>query len=78
MRALPALLLVGCASPSLFNGRDLDGWVVVNGAPSTWTVRDGVLVCDGKPTGVLRTERRYENYVLELERSSFHCMTAST
>jgi hypothetical protein len=51
----------------LFNGRDLDGWSVVNGGPGTWTVRDGVLVCSGRPTGVMRTERTYENFVLELE-----------
>ncbi len=51
----------------LFNARDLDGWVNVNCAPETWTVRDGMIVCTGIPTGVLRTERHYENYVLELE-----------
>ena len=51
----------------LFNARDLDGWVNVNCAPETWTVRDGTIVCTGIPTGVLRTEKQYENYVLELE-----------
>lgn len=51
----------------LFNGKDLRGWVNVNGAPSTWTVRDGMIVCSGTPSGVLRTERMYENFVLELE-----------
>jgi len=51
----------------LFNGRDLNGWVNVNCAPETWTVRDGMIVCTGVPTGVLRTDRHYQNYVLELE-----------
>ena len=51
----------------LFNGRNLDGWVNVNCAPETWTVRDGMIICTGIPTGVLRTEKHYENYVLELE-----------
>ena len=51
----------------LFNGRNLDGWVNVNCAPETWTVRDGMIVCTGIPTGVLRTKRQYENYVLELQ-----------
>ena len=51
----------------LFNGRDLSGWVNVNGAPETWTVREGLLHCDGVPTGALRTEKQYENFVLELE-----------
>lgn len=52
---------------SLFNGRNLDGWANVNCAPETWTVRDGIIVCTGIPTGVLRTEKMYENYILELE-----------
>ena len=51
----------------LFNGVDLKGWVPVNTAPSTWTVEDGMLVCSGKPTGELRTERMYQNFVLEVE-----------
>ena len=51
----------------LFNGKNLDGWVNVNCAPETWTVRDGMIICTGIPTGVLRTEKQYENYVLELE-----------
>ncbi len=51
----------------LFNGRDLSGWVNVNTAPKTWRVRDGHLVCSGSPRGFLRTERMYQNYVLELE-----------
>jgi hypothetical protein len=52
---------------SLFNGRNLDGWINVNCAPETWTVRDGMIICTGIPTGVLRTIKQYENYVLELE-----------
>jgi hypothetical protein len=51
----------------LFNGRDLSGWVNVNCAPDTWTVRDGMIHCSGKPICELRTSRMYENFVLELE-----------
>lgn len=51
----------------LFNGRDLSGWVRVNVAPKTFSVKDGMIVCNGKPTGELRTERMYENFILELE-----------
>jgi len=51
----------------LFNGNNLDGWVNVNCAPETWVVKDGMIVCSGFPTGVLRTEKQYENYILELE-----------
>ncbi len=51
----------------LFNGVDLSGWENVNTAPETWTVRDSMIVCTGTPTGVLRTTKMYQNFVLELE-----------
>ncbi len=58
----------------LFNGKDFSGWVNVQCAPSTWTVgkdSDGtpVIVCSGHPTGVLRTDRMYENFVMEFDYS---------
>ena len=51
----------------LFNGKDLSGWVNVNTAKDTWSVRDGLLVCTGRPIGVMRTEKQYENFVLHIE-----------
>ncbi len=51
----------------LFNGKDLSGWVNVNTAPDTWSVRDGVLLCSGRPIGVMRTEKQYENFILHVE-----------
>tara|TARA_B100000700_G_scaffold169120_1_gene186762 strand:- start:539 stop:1711 length:1173 start_codon:yes stop_codon:yes gene_type:complete len=51
----------------LFNGKDLSGWVPVNTAPSTWSVRDGMIICSGKPIGELRTERMYQNFIMEVE-----------
>ena len=51
----------------LFNGQSLDGWVNINCAPSTWSARDGVIYCTGKPTGELRTERMYQNFILKLQ-----------
>jgi len=56
----------------LFNGHDLSGWVNVNTAPSTWSVREGLIVCTGVPTGVLRTEQQFQNFVLELEWKHLH------
>ena len=45
---------------NLFNGKNLDGWKYVSAAnaplTNTWTVRNGILHCTGKPTGYLRTE----------------------
>ncbi len=51
----------------LFNGKDLTGWVNVNCDPDTWSVKDGMIVCTGKPTGVMRTDRQYENFLLHIE-----------
>ena len=51
----------------LFNGKDLAGWVNVNCAPGTFTVRDEMIVSTGVPTGIMRTDTQYENFVLELE-----------
>jgi hypothetical protein len=64
---LPSLPMGADGFRPLFNGADLTGWVNVNGAPATWTWRDGMLVCSGVPTGVLRSERMYGDFVLELE-----------
>jgi hypothetical protein len=51
----------------LFNGRDLTGWINVNTDPDTWKVRDGLLVCSGRPIGVMRSEKQYENFILHIE-----------
>jgi hypothetical protein len=51
----------------LFNGHDLTGWVDVNTSEDTWRVEDGVLICSGSPIGVMRSERQYENFILDLE-----------
>ncbi|MDF9796238.1 hypothetical protein OKW21_001501 [Catalinimonas alkaloidigena] len=51
----------------LFNGHDLSGWTNVNGAPTTWRVKDQMIVCSGIPSGVLRTTQQYENFILEVE-----------
>jgi predicted neuraminidase len=80
--AIAGCVLLACQSPSapaadnltaeegfvpLFNGKDLSGWVPVNVAPETFSVRDGEIVTTGKPTGVMRTERQYENFIIELD-----------
>lgn len=51
----------------LFNGNNLSGWVNVNCAPETWSVKDGMIHCTGLPTGALRTIKQYENFILELD-----------
>jgi hypothetical protein len=51
----------------LFNGRDLSGWVNVNTDPDTWRVENGELICSGRPIGVMRSEKQYENFILHIE-----------
>ena len=56
----------------LWNGRDLTGWKPFtndkNADPAkTWSVADGVIRCAGKPSGYLRTEADYANYLLHVE-----------
>ena len=63
----------------LFNGKDLTGWIpyLWDGAAkkqdtttpmsAVWSVEDGILVCQGKPSGYIRTAEEYENYKLSLE-----------
>ena len=70
---LAASLFVGAIAAAeenwqpLFNGKDLSGWVIVNVAPDTFTAKDGLIVSTGKPTGTIRTDKMYENFVMELE-----------
>ncbi len=62
----------------LFNGENLDGWgcVLVDDdkkldpnakMEDVWSVRDGLLICQGSPMGYLCTEAEYENFVLVVE-----------
>ncbi len=63
----PLFLAVSSAGSPLFNGKNLDGWTIVNGDKTTWVAKDNMLVTTGKPTGVLRTNKMYENFILELD-----------
>ncbi|MGK0238144.1 MAG: 3-keto-disaccharide hydrolase [Verrucomicrobiia bacterium] len=72
--SLALVLWCGCSQAEeplafkpLFNGKNLDGWVDVNTSPDTWSVEDGMIVCKGLPIGVMRTDRQYENFILEIE-----------
>ena len=49
---------------SLFNGKDLSGWVVMNDAK--FAVTNGVIHLD-RSTGWLRTEKEYTDFVVEAE-----------
>jgi hypothetical protein len=51
----------------LFNGKNLDGWVLVNTPAETWGFEDGMLTCTGKPIGEIRTDRMYQNFIMDVE-----------
>jgi hypothetical protein len=42
-------------------------WVNVNTAEDTWSKQRKLLVCSGKPIGVMRSEKQYENFILHIE-----------
>ncbi len=57
---------------TLFNGRDLTGWKLHVDDPNVnvkdiWSVKDGVVRCEGKPNGYMRTAKTYQNYKLHVE-----------
>ncbi len=67
------LLPAARAAPAvaLFNGHDLSGWTAVvdprHPAARTWSVRDGVIVCTGKPAGYLRTKATFADFRLHVQ-----------
>lgn len=42
-------------------------WIQVNTEDTTWQKGKNELVCFGHPIGVIRTEKRYENFLLHIE-----------
>ena len=51
----------------LFNGKDLAGLHNVNCAPGTFFAKDNMIITTGRPTGYLRTDRQYENFIAEFD-----------
>jgi hypothetical protein len=55
----------------LFNGKDFTGWKVFlqkNADPEkTYSFKDGVIICTGKPNGYFYTDKSYKNYVLRYD-----------
>ena len=42
-------------------------WINVNTNPDTWKKNNDLLICTGLPIGVMRSEKEYENFILEIE-----------
>jgi hypothetical protein len=64
---VPLLIAQNASWLPLFDGENLDGWTIVNGDKTTWVAQDNMIVTTGKPTGVIRTNKMYENFILELD-----------
>ena len=42
-------------------------WIQVNTEAETWKVKGNELICSGHPIGVVRSEKKYENFLLHIE-----------
>src|SRR4029078_1824519 len=56
----------------LFTGRDFTGWKIhlkddKADSAKTFSVKDGVIQCTGRPNGYMRTEKEYADYVLRVQ-----------
>jgi len=68
----PAAAEEKCKPVKIFNGECLDGWECFSIDPEVktekiWSVKDGVLICQGKPMGYLHTKKEYTSFKLSLE-----------
>ncbi|HKJ79597.1 MAG TPA: DUF1080 domain-containing protein [Prolixibacteraceae bacterium] len=52
-------------------GKNLKGnpvqWIQVNTDEATWKVKGDELICTGHPIGVIRSEKKYENFLFHIE-----------
>lgn len=53
-------------SDSKSRGTDIE-WINVNTATDTWSRYKDELICTGKPIGVMRSKKQYENFLLHVE-----------
>ena len=70
------ILFVSCSTKpkeqQLWNGKDFAGWHFVLQDSSitpagNWNINEGIIHCNGKVNGYMRTENVYSNYELEVE-----------
>ncbi|HUT13296.1 MAG TPA: DUF1080 domain-containing protein [Thermoguttaceae bacterium] len=71
-RPLPAQVNAEEGWTALLSGKDFDGWKFHLGSEGadnngTFTIKDGVLICSGSPSGYMYTEKSYRNYTLQFE-----------
>ena len=64
--------IVPKAKTMLWNGEDFTGWKLHTREPGhdvtkTWSVKNGLICCEGKPAGYMRTEMDYADYLFHVE-----------
>mgnify|MGYP000984442174 FL=1 len=62
-----AEILKGITPSASQKGSTILKWVNVNTDENTWKKHKCVLICSGKPIGVMRSEKQYENFILHIE-----------
>ncbi len=72
MTSLPTLFAQKPSAPepgfkSLFDGKTLNGWKLMNRAGNGYEVRDGKIICPKEGGGNLFTEKEYANFVYRFE-----------
>lgn len=58
--------LLQIISGKKFKGTPIQ-WIQVNTEAKTWERNGDELICSGNPIGVIRSEKRYENFLLHIE-----------
>jgi hypothetical protein len=56
----------------LWNGKDFAGWKLYTREPDydvtkVWSIKNGSVCCEGKPSGYMRTEQDYADYLFHVE-----------
>ena len=64
--------LFGAKRVTLWNGHNFSGWKLfipddTIDVADVWSIQDGVIRCEGKPNGYMRTKHQFKNYRLHLE-----------
>jgi hypothetical protein len=72
------LALLSMAFAPLLNGQDgfvslmpktdvREHWIIEITPPETWSVRDGMIFCTGKPNGFLRSKKVYKDFIFRAD-----------
>ncbi|MCS6866962.1 MAG: DUF1080 domain-containing protein [Gemmataceae bacterium] len=74
--ALPTAWAADDGFTPLFDGKSFNGWdfYVQDGKSSkrtdgqqTWSIKDGIIYCTGKPNGYMVTQKEFGDYILKLK-----------